>query len=31
MRVLLVAGTVLVFAAGTRLYVLSAHTSRYFA
>jgi len=31
MRMLLVAGTVLVFAAGTQLYVLSAHTGRYFA
>jgi hypothetical protein len=31
MRVLLVAGTVLVLAAGTQLYVLSAHTDRYFA
>ncbi len=31
MRVLLGAGTVLVFAAGTQLYVLSAHTDRYFA
>ena len=31
MRVLLVAGTVPVFAAGTQLYVLSAHTGRYFA
>jgi hypothetical protein len=31
MRVLLAAGTVLVFAAGTQLYVLSAHTARFFA
>jgi hypothetical protein len=31
MRVLLGAGTVLVFAAGTQLYVLSAHTGSYFA
>jgi hypothetical protein len=31
MRALFVAGTVLVFAAGTQLYVLSAHTGRYFA
>ena len=31
MRVLLAAGTVLVFAADTQLYVLSAHTGRYFA
>jgi hypothetical protein len=31
MRVLLVVGTVLVFAAGTQLYVLSADTARYFA
>jgi hypothetical protein len=31
MRVLLGAGTVLVFAAGTQLYVLSANTGRYFA
>jgi hypothetical protein len=31
MRALLVVGTVLVFAAGTQLYVLSAHTAQYFA
>lgn len=31
MRVLLAVGTVLVFAAGTQLYVLSAHTARFFA
>ncbi len=29
MRVLLVLGTVLVFAAGTQLYVLSGHTDRH--
>ncbi|MEP7024833.1 MAG: hypothetical protein ABJB47_13745 [Actinomycetota bacterium] len=31
MRALLIAGTVLVFAAGTQLYVLSSHTDRCFA